>query len=43
MGRHAGWLTLDSGLAGGAHYIILPEEKFDIEDICNLVQKERRG
>jgi ATP-dependent phosphofructokinase / diphosphate-dependent phosphofructokinase len=41
MGRHAGWLTLDSGLAGGAHYIILPEEKFDIEDVCNLVQKRK--
>jgi len=41
MGRHAGWLTLDSGLAGGAHYIILPEEKFDIEDICNLVKKRK--
>lgn len=42
MGRHAGWLALDSGLAGGAHYIILPEEKFDIEDICNLIQKRKK-
>ena len=41
MGRHAGWLTLDSGLAGGAHYIILPEEKFDIEDICNVIKKRK--
>jgi len=41
MGRHAGWLTLDSGLAGGAHYIILPEEKFDIEDVCNLINKRK--
>lgn len=42
MGRHAGWLTLDSGLAGGAHYIIIPEEKFDIEDVCNLIQKRKK-
>ena len=41
MGRHAGWLALDSGLAGGAHYIILPEEKFDVKSICDLVKKRK--
>jgi ATP-dependent phosphofructokinase / diphosphate-dependent phosphofructokinase len=29
MGRHAGWITYAAGLAGGAHVVLLPEEKFD--------------
>jgi len=40
MGRHAGWITLMAGLAGGAHYIIIPEVPFDISEVCQLV-KER--
>ncbi len=41
MGRYAGWLTLNAGMAGGAHIILLPEEKFDVEEICRII-KERR-
>lgn len=41
MGRHAGWLALHSGIAGGAHVILLPEEKFDIEEICKVLVKRR--
>ena len=39
MGRHAGWIALHSGLAGGADAILIPEEPFDIEDVCNLVRR----
>ena len=40
MGRHAGWMALYGGMAGGAHYITLPEQEFDIDDICRVC-KER--
>lgn len=40
MGRHAGWMTFYGGLAGGAHYIIIPEKKVDIDDIIRVL-KER--
>jgi 6-phosphofructokinase 1 len=39
MGRHAGWIALHSGLAGGANVILLPERRFDIEQVCAYVQK----
>jgi 6-phosphofructokinase 1 len=38
MGRHAGWMTLESGMAGGASYILLPEEKTDVDDIVNVIK-----
>ena len=31
MGRHAGWIALHAGLAGGANVILLPERKFDVD------------
>ena len=31
MGRHAGWIALHSGLAGGANIILIPERPFDID------------
>ena len=31
MGRHAGWIALHAGLAGGANVILIPEEPFDID------------
>jgi 6-phosphofructokinase 1 len=37
MGRHAGWIALNSGLAAGAHLVITPEEPFDIDEVCRLV------
>ena len=37
MGRHAGWIALNAGLASGAHLTITPEEPFDIEEVCRLV------
>jgi len=37
MGRHAGWIAFHSGLAGGANVILIPEQPFDIERVCEFV------
>ena len=39
MGRHAGWIALYSGLAGGGDVILIPEQPFDIEQVCNLIRR----
>jgi 6-phosphofructokinase 1 len=39
MGRNAGDIALWSGLAGGAETILIPEEKFNMEDIADRLQK----
>lgn len=39
MGRHAGWIAVYGGIAGGADEILIPEEPFDIEDVCNTIKK----
>ncbi|GGM61508.1 pyrophosphate--fructose 6-phosphate 1-phosphotransferase [Longimycelium tulufanense] len=39
MGRHAGWIALHSGLAGGANVILVPEKPFSVEKVCELVQR----
>jgi ATP-dependent phosphofructokinase / diphosphate-dependent phosphofructokinase len=39
MGRHAGWIALHSGLAGGADVILVPERPFDIDDVCRLIRR----
>jgi phosphofructokinase-like protein len=39
MGRHAGWIALHSGLAGGADVILIPERPFDIEEVCGLIRR----
>ncbi|MDR7087178.1 6-phosphofructokinase 1 [Aeromicrobium panaciterrae] len=38
MGRHAGWIALHAGLAGGANIILIPERPFDIEAVCAQVE-----
>src|SRR6202049_831623 len=38
MGRHAGWIALHAGLAGGANVILIPERPFDIEEVCDYGQ-----
>jgi phosphofructokinase-like protein len=38
MGRHAGWIALHSGMASGAHAILIPEQKTSIDQICDWVQ-----
>ncbi|MGH3311998.1 MAG: 6-phosphofructokinase [Streptomyces sp.] len=37
MGRHAGWIALHSGLAGGANCILIPEQRFDVDEVCGYV------
>jgi 6-phosphofructokinase 1 len=38
MGRHAGWIALHSGLAGGANVILIPERPFDIGQVCDYIE-----
>jgi 6-phosphofructokinase 1 len=38
MGRHAGWIALHSGLAGGANVILIPERPFDIVQVCDYIE-----
>ncbi|MGZ4599851.1 MAG: 6-phosphofructokinase [Oryzihumus sp.] len=38
MGRHAGWIALHSGLAGGANVILVPERRFDIDQVAAWVK-----
>jgi 6-phosphofructokinase 1 len=37
MGRHAGWIAFHAGLSGGANVILIPEQNFDVEKVCELV------
>src|SRR4029077_17006528 len=39
MGRNAGWIALHAGLAGGANVILIPENPFDIEQVCDYVKQ----
>lgn len=39
MGRHAGWMALYGGMAGGAHVILTPEKEFDTDEVCALLKK----
>jgi len=44
MGRHAGWIALNAGLASGAHMTLIPEQPFDVEEVCRLVKRRfQRG
>ncbi len=44
MGRHAGWIATFSGMAGGADVILIPEEPFDIDDVCDRIRhRHMRG
>ncbi len=39
MGRHAGWIATEAGIAGGADIILIPEIPIDIEEVCSLIKK----
>jgi len=39
MGRHAGWIALESGMAGGAHGICLPERPFEVDALVKMVEE----
>jgi 6-phosphofructokinase 1 len=38
MGRHAGWIALHAGLAGGANVILIPERRFDVAQVCAWIE-----
>lgn len=39
MGRHAGWVALYTGIAAGADWILIPEEKVDVKKMCEHLKK----
>lgn len=43
MGRTAGWIALESGIAGGAHIILIPEIPYSIEKIVEKIQLRSAG
>ena len=42
MGRHAGWIALHAGLAGGANVILIPEKPFSMDKVCEYVEHRFR-
>ena len=42
MGRNAGWIALHAGLAAGADILLVPEIEFDIEAVCETVERRSR-
>jgi 6-phosphofructokinase 1 len=44
MGRHAGWIALRAGIAGGADVILIPEIPYDLAKVCDaLCDRVKRG
>lgn len=44
MGRHAGWIALHAGIAGGGDVILLPEIPWSFEHVCDAVlEREQKG
>jgi phosphofructokinase-like protein len=39
MGRHAGWIALHSGIAGGADVILIPEQPFDVDEVTRTLER----
>lgn len=39
MGRHAGWIALSAGMAGGANVILIPETPFDMDQVVEWVER----
>ncbi|MFJ4875767.1 6-phosphofructokinase [Streptomyces sp. NPDC088745] len=43
MGRHSGWIALHAGLAGGANVILVPERRFDVDEVCGWITSRFRS
>ena len=44
MGRHAGWIAINSGMASGAHLTLVPEVPFDVDEVCTMMKRRfQRG
>ncbi len=39
MGRYAGWIAIEAGIAGGADIILIPEIHIDIEETCSIIKR----
>jgi len=39
MGRHAGWIAIEAGIAGGADVILIPEIPIDMDEVCATIEK----
>jgi len=42
MGRDAGWIAMESGIAGSADVILIPEIPFDLSAVCSSIDNRRR-
>jgi 6-phosphofructokinase 1 len=42
MGRHAGWIAIEAGIAGGADVILIPEIPINIEEVCAIIKKRHQ-
>jgi 6-phosphofructokinase 1 len=42
MGRHAGWLAIHSGIAGGANVICIPEVEVDLDEVAAILNKRKK-
>jgi ATP-dependent phosphofructokinase / diphosphate-dependent phosphofructokinase len=43
MGRHAGWVATEGGLAGGADVIMVPEERANVEDVAERLRRRKEA
>jgi 6-phosphofructokinase 1 len=43
MGRQAGWIALEAGIAGGADLVLLPEFPMSLADICKIIKQRQAG
>jgi 6-phosphofructokinase 1 len=44
MGRYAGWIALNSGVAATADAVLIPEIPFDLGSVCDrIMEREARG
>jgi ATP-dependent phosphofructokinase / diphosphate-dependent phosphofructokinase len=41
MGRDAGWVAVEGGLAGGADLILIPEVPSDVDKVCRHLERRR--
>jgi len=39
MGRHAGWIAIEAGIAGGADVILIPEIPIDMDEVCKIIKR----
>jgi len=43
MGRQAGWIALEAGIAGGADLVLLPEFPMSLTEICKVIKHRQAG